>query len=246
MHEPAVSPILSVLPLFALLVVAVSPGLGAHRSPALPLEFQIDIPYSYFEYVSIDAAAGTNSVVFDVGSNVTITTAFMTSSQFSSFNNTQSEIADSVYVRNGTSSQQTEHVPEGDYFLVFYAYQGNANVTYNYDLFPNSPYGAGPILAPEPSGIATFGLDNDSGNVTPYDVAAHEVVGVADISSLLAQNSTAPLANSTVSGATLQLNSVLVVNEKGGAQQVYWARTRQTSSRALSRSQTRTTSGTTA
>jgi len=205
------------------MMVAVSPGVSVHRSPALPLEFQVDIPYSYFETVSIVAAAGTNSVVFDVGSNVTITTAFMTSSQFTSFNNTQSEIADSVYVENGTASQQTERVPKGDYFLVFYAYQGNANVTYNYDLYPNSPYGSGPILAPEPSGIATFGLDNDSGNVTPYDVAAHEVVGVADISSLLAQNSTAGLANSTVSGATLQLNSVLMVNERGGAQQVYWA-----------------------
>jgi thermopsin len=223
LHQPGVSPVASILPLFALLVVAVSPAVGANRSPTLPLEFQIDIPYSYFEYVSIDAAAGTNSIVFDVGSNVTITTAFMTSSQFSAFNDSQGEIADSVYVQNGTSSQQTEHVPEGDYFLVFYAYQGNANVTYNYDLFPNSPYGAGPILAPEPGGIATFGLDNDSGNVTPYDVAAHEVVGVADISSLLAQNSTAALANSTVSGATLQLNSVLVVKEKGGSQQVYWA-----------------------
>jgi thermopsin len=182
----------------------------------------VGVPYSYFEYITIDAAAATNSIAFDVGSNVTISTALMTSSQFSSFNNTQSGVADSVFVQNGTASQATEHVPNGDYYLVFYAYQGNANVTYNYDLFPNSPYGAGPILAPEPSGIAAFGLDNDSGNVTPYEVEAHEVVGVADISSLLAQNSSAQLANSTVSGATLQLNSVLVVNEKGGDQQVYW------------------------
>ena len=223
MRDRAFNPAFSLLPLFGLLVVAVSPAVGAHRSPALPLEFQVDIPYGYFEYVSIDAAATTNSVVFDVGSNVTMTTAFMTYSQFTSFNDTQSEIADSVFFQNGTASQETERVPKGDYFLVFYAYQGNANVTYNYDLYPNSPYGTGPILAPEPSGIATFGLDNDSGSVTPYDVAAHEVVGVADISSLLAQNATAQLANSTVSGATLQLNSVLVVNEKGGDQQVYWA-----------------------
>ena len=222
MHRRAVSPASSLLPLLVLLVLAVSHGIGAQGSPSLPLEFQVYIPYSYFEYVTIDAAAGTNSIVFDVGSNVTITTAFMTSSQFSSFNNTESGVSASVFVQNGTASQATEHVPKGDYYLVFYAYQGDANVTYNYDLFPNSPYGEGPILAPEPSGIATFGLDNDSGSVTPYEVEAHEVVGVADISSLLAQNSTAQLANSTVSGATLQLNSVLVVNEKGGGSQVYW------------------------
>jgi thermopsin len=215
---------LSLLPLLLLLlpVAAVTPRASAHRSPSLPLEFQVGVPYSYFEYVSIDAAAGTNLVVFDTGSNVTMTTAFMSLAQFTSFNDTQGSISDSLFVQNGTASQGTERVPKGDYFLVFYAYQGNANVTYNYDLYPNSPYGPGPIVAPEPSGIATFGLDNDSGNVTPYDVEAHEVVGVADISSLLAENSTAHLANSTVSGATLQLNSVIVVNEKGGDQQAYW------------------------
>ncbi len=115
MRDRAFNPAFSLLPLFGLLVVAVSPAVGAHRSPALPLEFQVDIPYGYFEYVSIDAAASTNSVVFDVGSNVTMTTAFMTSSQFTAFNDTQSEIADSVYFQNGTASQGTEHVPKGDY-----------------------------------------------------------------------------------------------------------------------------------
>jgi Thermopsin len=187
------------------------------------LEFQVDIPNTYFEVLPIDAASSTNSIVFDVASNVTISTALMSSQQFSSFNSTGSDIANSIFIQNGTSSQKTVHVPSGDYFLVFNAYDGNANVTYNFDLYPNSPYSGGPLPAPEPSGIATFGLDNESGNVTPYSVAAHEVVGVADISSLLAQNSTANLANSTVSGATLQLNSVLVVNEKNGTQQVYWA-----------------------
>jgi thermopsin len=213
----------SLVPLFSLMMLAVIPAASAHRSSALPLEFQVDVPDGYFEYISIDAAASTNSLVFDVGSNVTVTTALMSSSQFSAFNASQSDISNSVYIQNATTAQATEHVPKGDYFLVFYAYEANANVTYNYDLYPNSPYESGPITAPEPSGIATFGLENASGSVTPYSVAAHEVVGVADIASLLAHNATADLANSTVSGATLQLNSVLVVNEKGGAQQVYWA-----------------------
>lgn len=223
MQVRSTGPAVPLLALFSLLVVAVSPGVADHRATALPLGFQVDVPYSYFEYVSIDAAASTNAIVFDVRSNATITTSFMSYAQFSSFNSTESDIANSIFVQNGTASQDTERVPQGDYFLVFYAYEGNANVTYNYDLYPNSPYGAGPLPSPQPTGIASFGLYNDSGNVIPYDVAAQEVVGVADISSLLAQNSTASLANSTVSGATLQLNSVLVVNEKGGSQQVYWA-----------------------
>jgi thermopsin len=222
LQKRTVSPAFSLLPLFLLLTVTVSAGFAARQPEVLPLEFQADIPNGYFEPIPIDAAAGTNSIVFDVSSNATITTAFMSSSQFSSFNDTGSDIANSIFIQNGTASQDTVHVSKGDFFLVFNAYDGNANVTYNYDLYPNSPYYAGPISAPEPSGIATFGLDNASGNVTPYNVAAHEVVGVADISSLLAHNSTADSANSTVSGATLQLNSVLVINEKGGAQQVYW------------------------
>jgi len=223
LQSRSVRPAFALLPLFSLLVLAVSPALAGHRAPVLPLEFQADIPNGYFEDVPIDAAAATNSIVFDVGSNVTITTAFMSSSQFSNFNNTGSGISNSVFIRNTTSSQDTVRVSKGDYFLVFNAYDGNANVTFNYDLYPNSPYLSGPLTSPEPSGIASFGLDNQSGNVTPYSVAAHEVVGVADIYSLLAHNSTADLANSTVSGATLQLNSVLVVNEEGGTQQVYWA-----------------------
>ncbi len=210
------------LPLALLMLAAVSSGVAARAAPSLPLEFQVDVPNSYFEFVSIDAAASTNSIVFGVASNATIATAFMSTAQFSSFNSTESGIADAIFSQNGTASQDTERVSKGDYFLVFYAYDGNANVTYNYYLYPNSPYGAGPLTAPEPSGIASFGLFNDSGNVIPYDVTAHGVVGVADISSLLAHNSTASLANSTVSGATLQLNSVLVVDEKGGSQQVYW------------------------
>ncbi|HEV2390546.1 MAG TPA: thermopsin [Nitrososphaerales archaeon] len=210
------------LALLSFSVVALSPGAAAHRAGVLPPEFEVDIPDAYFESVAIDAAAASNSIAFHVQSNVTVTTALMSSSQFSSFNNTESGISDSIFIQNGTSTHATERVPEGDYFLVFLAYVGDANVTYSYDLYPNSPYGAGPLLPPEPSGIASFGLYNDSGNVTPYDVKAHEVVGVADISSLLAQNATADLANSTISGATLQLNSVLVVNEKGGSQQVYW------------------------
>ena len=223
MQKRTACPALSILFLVSLLAAAVSPGFVTHRAPALPLEFQVGIPDTYFQNIPIDTAANTNTIVFDVGSNVTIATAFMSSLQFSSFNSTESHIASSIFINNGTASQDTVHVAKGEYFLVFYAYDGNANVTFNYDVYPNSPFMGGPLQAPQPSGVATFGLSYEAGNVIPYSVAAHEVVGVADISSLLAHNSTARLANSTVSGATLQLNSVLVVNETGGSQQVYWA-----------------------
>src|ERR1700733_303493 len=168
LQERTVSHASVLLPLSLLLMVTFSHGFfAAHRVPALPLEFQVDIPNTYFEVLPIDAASSTNSIVFDAASNVTITTAFMSSQQFSSFNSTGSDIANSIFIQNGTSSQKTVHVPSGDYFLVFNAYDGNANVTYNFDLYPNSPYAGGHLPAPEPSGIATFGLNNESGNVTP-------------------------------------------------------------------------------
>src|SRR4029077_17015924 len=44
------------------------------------------------------------------------------------------------------------------------------------------------------------------------------------IASLQAYNSSAASINDTLSGATLQLNSVLVVNEAGGLRQMYWAK----------------------
>src|SRR5271167_3585931 len=103
-------PAVSLLTLFSLLLVAVSPGVAAQRAPPLPLEFQVDVPNGYFEYVSIDAAASTNSIVFGVGSNATITTALMSSPQFSSFNNTETGIANSIFIQNATASQGTEHV----------------------------------------------------------------------------------------------------------------------------------------
>ena len=223
MQKRTLRPALGLLTVLLLAAITAPPGSAASKTPILPLEFSTGIPDTYFQSIPIDAAADTNSFVFDTGSNVSISTAFMSSSQFSSFNGTGGDIANSTYVQNGTATQGTVHVPKGNYFLVFYAYNGNANVTYNYNLYPNSPYIGGPLASPQPSGIATFGLYNDSGHVTPYNVVAHAVVGVADISSLLAHNSSAYLTNSTVSGATLQLNTVLVVNEKGGTQQVYWA-----------------------
>ena len=59
--------------------------------------------------------------------------------------------------------------------------------------------------------------------VTRYHTISRQasVVGVANITSIQAYNSSAPILNDTVSGATLQLNAVMVVNENG-SQYVYW------------------------
>ena len=76
---------------------------------------------------------------------------------------------------------------------------------------------------PAPTGIAAFGLENNSGTITPYNVSTSEVIGVANISSIQAYNATAvQCCNADPSGASLQLNSMLVVNDVSGAQYTYW------------------------
>ncbi len=215
------------IPLIPLLLFSAASALVVHEAQgssatALPLIFQADIPDGYFEYYLIAAAATTNVLMIASGSNVSVSTALMNSPEFTAFNETQSGIVNSLFIQNGTSAQDTQQLKEGDYYLVFLAYSDNANVTFNWSLYPNSPLQTGPLTPPEPTGIGSFGLNNNSGVVTPYNIETNEVVGVADISSLLAHNSTASLTNSTVSGTTLQLNTVLVVNEQNGTQQVYW------------------------
>src|SRR6202023_3033885 len=74
----------------------------------------------------------------------------------------------------------------------------------------------------------SFGVLNTSGMISPYSIKTNEVVGRANISSLLAYNATARNATlgltsfSDPSGASLQLNSLLVINDLNGAQYVYW------------------------
>jgi thermopsin len=146
----------------------------------------------------------------------------MTSSQFSSFNASETGISDSIFYHNGTASQNAFHVSQGLYYLVFDAYSESANVTFNLEVLPNNPLQFGPLSSPQPTGIASFGLYNDSGNLSPYTIPISEVVGVANIKSLSAYNATASASDSAISGATLQLNSILVIQQKDGLQNAYW------------------------
>ena len=70
---------------------------------------------------------------------------------------------------------------------------------------------------PSPTGIAAYGVYNESGKPAPYKVDADSVVGFAQVSALDALDS--------VSGsheASLQLNTVLQVNDTDGSLFTYW------------------------
>ena len=180
------------------------------------------LPSGYFTYFPVDAFENTTIVQYSLTSNTSVSTAFMTSAQFQDFNNSNGLLSNSITYQNGTESDRTLRVTVGSYDVLVYAYARTANASLDLAVFPNNPLSFGPLPPPEPSGMASYGLTNQSGIDAPYAIASTDVIGVASISSLDAYNSTAESIGQNPSGATLQLNSVLVVDEKGGGTQAYW------------------------
>src|SRR5208283_159959 len=87
-----------------------------------------------------------------------------------------------------------------------------------------TPFSYGAIQGPLASGIASFGVANNSGVVTSYEIKTNEIVGVANISSMQVNTPDASQYGVSATGATLQLNAELVVNDNnsGTNQKVYW------------------------
>ncbi len=209
--------------LFFLLLSPLFSAASPAASSPLPLPYQLGVLLSgYYEPIQLNAPATPTTVYFAVSSNATLSTALMTNSQATSFGYGTTDLADSLYDVNSSSATHSMSVSEGIYWLVFFAYGYSANVSFALSTVPTSPYVYYPLTAPEPSGVASFGLYNDSGVVTSYTVESSDVLGVADIASLQAYNGSAARYDDAVSGASLQLNSILVVNEAGGRQQNYW------------------------
>jgi len=200
------------------------PALSSQRpnSASPSSQFPFILPPGYFTYFPVDAFANATIVHYSLTSNTSVSTAFMTSTQFQDFNSSNGLLSNSIIYQNGTESDRTLRVTVGSYDVLVYAYGRTANASLDLTVFPNNPLSFGPLSPPEPSGIASYGLTNRSGIDAPYAIASTDVIGVASISSINAYNSTAESVGENPSGATLQLNSVLVVNEKGGETQVYW------------------------
>jgi thermopsin len=223
----------SVIILFVLLLLPIS-GIHfagnvsfAYNHPyKLPASQSITIPNGFFIPLEIDSLSNSTWLAYSVTSNVSISTALMNSNQFNVFNNSNTPtISNALNVQNGTSASLDLRVSLGAYYLVFLDNQqtGSANVTFSTVTYPFTPFIAGPLSPPEPTGIASFGLYNVSGNAIPYSIQTASVIGTANISSIGAYNSSASTLNDTVSGATLQLNAELVAEGGNGSEQVYWA-----------------------
>jgi len=74
---------------------------------------------------------------------------------------------------------------------------------------------------PAPGGIASFGLYNYSGKVTPYIILTNRVTGYVNVSNLLAYYKQAKRYGVNPYSATLQMNVVLQVNTTYGTF-AYW------------------------
>ena len=71
-----------------------------------------------------------------------------------------------------------------------------------------------------PIGISSYGLYDNLSHTNTYQISTNEVVGIANITSISAYNSTSP-PNISKYGAGLQLNAVMNTNQQGKLH-VYW------------------------
>lgn len=138
-------------------------SVAAFTHSTAPLPYQLVLPSGYYQPIEVAAPSTLTTISFAVSSNTSLSTALMTNSQYTSFNNGVSDISASLFLQNGTTVQHSLKVSEGLYYLLFVAYGRSANVSYDVQTFPISPYFAYPLTPPEPSGVAAFGLYNDSG-----------------------------------------------------------------------------------
>jgi len=179
--------------------------------------------YSYQGF-EVDSFSLNTTVTYAVASSAPISVALMTGAQYDAWqNNVTDPISNSITYKNGTGVQNTLAIQPGQYFLVFYAYQSRAFVQFGYQVYPSTPYSYGPVASPLASGIASFGISNSSGTVSSYEVRTSQIVGTAKISSFQVDTANASQYGVNTSGASLQLNAMLVVNDAGSlSQKVYW------------------------
>lgn len=195
---------------------------SSFSGPPTPQQ-SITLRPGYFQFIEIDSFTNNTWIVYNATTDNPISVALMDQNQFSDFQNIQSDpVSNSIAYQNGTVFNEDLRVSYGHYFLVFYAYSTRAVVNYGYVVYPNTPFSYGALYPMQPTGIASFGIKNDSGYVVPYTVRSSEIVGLANISSLLANNPNAGSYGDNVAGATLQLNANLIVNKTNGLTDTYW------------------------
>ena len=201
-----------------------SPRKAANVAQTVPLTQSIFLRRGFYDNVEVDSFSSKTVLAYAESSDVPISTALMTSAQYNLFaNNANDPVSNSITYQNGTSVQNSILLPKGQYFLVFYSYISRAQVQFGYELYPSTPFSYGALTPPMATGIASFGIYNSSGEAVPYEVKTSQIMGVANITAFQVKTPNAYTYSTNISGATLQLNAILVVNDNGSSvQRAYW------------------------
>ncbi len=111
------------------------------QSIVVPVQQQITLRYTEYQYLEVDSFSSNTWVVYSVTSNNPISVAVMTAAQLNAFSTSLTdEISNSVTYQNGTSVQGDVRLAPGQYFLVFYAYASRATIDFGYYVYPNTPF----------------------------------------------------------------------------------------------------------
>ena len=117
-------------------------------------------------------------------------------------------------------------LPVGEYdLLISNAHPTPAYAYLSYSLSPAyvNPYLLSGLGGPKPTGIASFGVLNDSGRLSPYTIDTPAVAGFANITALQATDINASSVGVPQSSSTLQLNAIVVATNDDGTQFEYWS-----------------------
>jgi len=93
------------------------------------------IPQGYYLYLPLNLNS-TSLLLYAVRSNVSVSVALDTSSQFRSFNST-GRLNDTIYLQNGTLVENAALLTPGLYYLLLYSPSAAANVSYYYYVTQN-------------------------------------------------------------------------------------------------------------
>ena len=74
---------------------------------------------------------------------------------------------------------------------------------------------------PQPMGVVSYGLYNISDNLVPYQINTSAIYGVANITNIYGYNDSPPV-NTSINGASLQLNTVVNIVSNNGNVYTYW------------------------
>lgn len=139
---------------------------------------------------------------------------------------TTTNINGSIPVTSSFSPTYNFSLPIGYYSVhVFNDHDTPAYVYVSYHLRPAyvNPYLLSGGAPPKPTGIASFGLYNDSGKMVPYTINSEAVAAFANITALEATNLNASQIGLPPKSAGIQLNSIIMVNNTDGSQYEYWS-----------------------